>query len=88
MTTKDNLKNLVRRGVRRIANKAQARDVERGYRDVDLALSAMLGPDTLSEILFPVSYVEFLRHWMEPSAHEVTVVKAETSLCRYTGEAI
>jgi predicted O-methyltransferase YrrM len=76
MTIIDNLKNLALRGMRQFANATQ--DAQKGDRDVDIVLFAhLLGPDTLPRINFPVSYVEFLRHCMEPAAHRVVVVKSE-----------
>jgi predicted O-methyltransferase YrrM len=55
-------------------------EAQRGTSDLDLALSAvLLGPDALSGIRFPVSYIEFLRHCMEPTSHRVTLVKAESN---------
>lgn len=78
MTIRSKLKKLTRRALRPVADAAQ--DVRKDHHDVGIALSTLLlEPDALSGIRFPVAYVEFLRHCIEPVAYPVAVIKTESS---------
>lgn len=77
MTIKGNLKDLVRRSIQLVAR--YGKDELQGRPNVDVVLSAALRESgALSAIHYPVAYLEFLRTCIEPTAHSVTEVKAES----------
>jgi predicted O-methyltransferase YrrM len=78
MTTKGKLKNQVRYLAQFVARSGESE--LRDQRNVDMVLSAVLHePAALKGIQYPVAYVDFLRSCIEPMAHQVDVVKEDSS---------